>query len=87
MAAVGPAPAVAAGAGGGGNNGGLTFPAYFVLSASVTAAVVSYAFQTRAQFYPAVIYLVTSKPAMLVLGNMGACFAFECVCFTIQSVA
>ena len=73
MAAAGPA---AAPAGGGGGGGGLSFPAYFALSASVAAAVVSYAFQTRAQFYPAVIYLVTSKPAMLVLGNMGACFAF-----------
>jgi E3 ubiquitin-protein ligase synoviolin len=68
---------MAAGAGAeaeaGTNNAGLGFPGYFLLSSSLTAAVVGYAFQTRAQFYPAVIYLVTSKPAMLVLGNMGTC--------------
>lgn len=56
----------------GGRSGGVSFLAYFVLSSGLTAAVVSYAFQTRMQFYPAVIYLVTSKPAVLVLGNMGA---------------
>lgn len=50
---------------------GLTFPAYFALSSSLTALAVSYAFQSRSQFYPAVIYLVTSKPSVLVLGNMG----------------
>ena len=52
---------------------GLSFPAYFALSSSLTALAVSYAFQSRSQFYPAVIYLVTSKPAVLVLGNMGKC--------------
>jgi len=50
---------------------GLTFPAYFALSSSLTALAVSYAFQSRSQFYPAVIYLVTSKLSVLVLGNMG----------------
>lgn len=50
---------------------GLSFSAYFALSSSLTALAVSYAFQSRVQFYPAVIYLVTSKPSVLVLGNMG----------------
>eukprot|EP00624_Nannochloropsis_granulata_P004390 evm.model.NODE_31920_length_36224_cov_28.324261.2 len=50
---------------------GLTFPAYFALSSSLTALAVSYAFHSRSQFYPAVIYLVTSKLSVLVLGNMG----------------
>jgi E3 ubiquitin-protein ligase synoviolin len=68
---------VAAAAGAANGGGGMSFPAYFLLSTSVAAAVVGYAFQTRAQFYPAVIYLVTSKPAMLVLGNMGTCVVID----------
>ena len=54
----------------------MTFPAYFVLSSSLTAVAVSYAFQSRLQFYPAVIYLVTSKISMLILGNMGTFFGW-----------
>jgi hypothetical protein len=50
---------------------GMTFASYLALSISLTAFTVSYAFQSRVQFYPAVIYLVTSKPSVLVLGNMG----------------
>ena len=34
---------------------------YTVGSSAVTAAVVSYAWATREQFYPTVVYLVTSK--------------------------
>lgn len=63
--------AAVGGRSGGAGGGGLSFVAYFSLSSALAAAVVSYAFQTRMQFYPAVIYLVTSKPAVLVLGNMG----------------
>lgn len=47
------------------------FVTYACLSTALTAAVVSYAFQTRIQFYPTVIFLVTSKMSLLVLGNMG----------------
>lgn len=50
---------------------GMTFASYLALSISLTAFTVSYAFQSRVQFYPAVIYLVTYKPSVLVLGNMG----------------
>jgi uncharacterized YccA/Bax inhibitor family protein len=33
--------------------------------------VVNHAYVTREQFYPAVIYLVTNKFSIVVLGNMG----------------
>lgn len=47
------------------------FSTYACVSTALTAALVSYAFQTRIQFYPAVIFLVTSKISLLILGNMG----------------
>ena len=37
---------------------------------AMTTAVVTYAYITREQFYPAVIFLVTSKFAIMILGNM-----------------
>ncbi|KAJ1454849.1 hypothetical protein M885DRAFT_587932 [Pelagophyceae sp. CCMP2097] len=42
---------------------------YTVASSAVTAAVLSYAYTTREQFYPAVVYLVTSKLCVCCLGN------------------
>ncbi|GBG27645.1 E3 ubiquitin-protein ligase synoviolin [Hondaea fermentalgiana] len=52
----------------------MRFTEYAIASTLVTAGVVSYAYMTRVQFYPAVIYLVTSKPAIMVLGNMAFVF-------------
>lgn len=52
----------------------MRFIEYAVVSTLVTAGVVFYAYATRVQFYPAVIYLVTSKPAIMVLGNMAFVF-------------
>ena len=46
------------------------FVAYCALSTAATASVVVYAYAARVQFYPAVIFLVTSKTAIMVLGNM-----------------
>ena len=48
---------------------------YFLLSAAATAAVVGHAFHTREQFYPAVIYLATSKLAVATLGNFSLALA------------
>mmetsp|Transcript_18272 Transcript_18272/g.57094 ORF Transcript_18272/g.57094 Transcript_18272/m.57094 type:complete len:445 (+) Transcript_18272:2620-3954(+) len=42
---------------------------YSLASTAVTGAVVAYAWQTREQFYPTVVYLVTSKLCVLCLGN------------------
>ena len=47
----------------------MVFSRYTVGSSAVTAAVVSYAWATREQFYPTVVYLVTSKLCVLALGN------------------
>ncbi|KAH8092003.1 hypothetical protein JL720_5580 [Aureococcus anophagefferens] len=47
---------------------------YSVLSSLVTSAVVYYAFATREQFYPTVVYLVTSKVCVLCLGNQAIVF-------------
>jgi len=55
-------------------DGRMRFTEYAVLSTTVAAAVVFYAFASRVQFYPAVIFLVTSKPAIMVLGNMAFVF-------------
>lgn len=45
------------------------FPLYAALSTVAVAAVVYHAQQTRVQFYPTVVYLTTSKLAVMVLGN------------------
>lgn len=48
----------------------MRFALYATSSSVVTSLVVLYAYATRVQFYPTVIYLVTSKFCILVLGNM-----------------
>ena len=48
----------------------MRFVTYSLLSTLATVTTVVYAFATRVQFYPSVIYLVTSKSCILVLGNM-----------------
>ncbi len=45
------------------------FALYLLLSSALAFAVVQHAFHTREQFYPAVLYLVTSKFSLLVLAN------------------
>ena len=54
------------------------FAIYSLLSLFLTVAVVQHAFTTREQFYPAVLYLFTSKLSLLVLLNqsMGALILF-----------
>ena len=47
----------------------MVFSRYTVGSTAATAAVISYAYATREQFYPTVVYLVTSKLCVLALGN------------------
>mmetsp|Transcript_14404 Transcript_14404/g.26694 ORF Transcript_14404/g.26694 Transcript_14404/m.26694 type:complete len:762 (+) Transcript_14404:191-2476(+) len=47
----------------------LRFAEYAALSTMATTGVVGYAYLTRVQFYPAVIYLVTSKPSIMILLN------------------
>ena len=47
----------------------MKFLAYAVTSATLTAATVSYAVHTRQQFYPIVVFLVTSKLSVMILGN------------------
>lgn len=46
------------------------FGLYSVLSAALAYLVVAHAYATREQFYPTVIYLVTSKFSIVVLCNM-----------------
>lgn len=43
---------------------------YALASAVLTYSVVQHAFATREQFYPTVIYLVTSKFSLVTLCNM-----------------
>jgi hypothetical protein len=51
------------------------FLAYSLVSTLLTGLLITHAVNTRQQFYPAVIYLVTSKMSILILGNMGECIA------------
>lgn len=46
------------------------FGLYALISTIATYAVVRYAYTTREQFYPAVIYMVSSKTSIVVLCNM-----------------
>ena len=46
---------------------------YVLLSLLSTVGTVLYAWQTRVQFYPTVIFLVTSKASVLVLCNLFLC--------------
>ncbi len=54
----------------------LGFTSYVVATAAVTTAAVYHAFATRKEFYPASIYLTTSKVNLLVWsGGGGLCCA------------
>ncbi|KAK2079725.1 hypothetical protein QBZ16_002120 [Prototheca wickerhamii] len=57
----------------------LTTGRYVVGSALLTALVVWQAFVTREQFYPAVVFLSTSKICLAIFGNMG--FAMSLVSY------
>ena len=46
------------------------FSLYLLASAALAYVVVAHAFATRGQFYPAAVYLVTSKLSVLALGNL-----------------
>jgi E3 ubiquitin-protein ligase synoviolin len=48
----------------------MRFAVYCFGSLLLTVSVAAYAYVTRVQFYPAVIYLVTSKFCIMVMGNM-----------------
>ncbi|KAL4443990.1 hypothetical protein ABPG75_011727 [Micractinium tetrahymenae] len=48
---------------------------YFWLSTLAAAALVWHAFATREQFFPAMVYLSSSKISLAVLGNMGFALA------------
>lgn len=47
----------------------MKFAAYAAASTGLAVATLSYAVHTRQQFYPVVVFLVTSKAAVVVLGN------------------
>jgi len=49
----------------------VSFTQYLALTAGATTLVVWHAFDTREQFYPAVVYLATSKVCVAVLANCG----------------
>jgi E3 ubiquitin-protein ligase synoviolin len=63
----------------------LRFTLYALFSALLAFLVVDHAFETREQFYPAVIYLVTSKHSIVVLANL-AFVAIICVGKTFKSL-
>jgi E3 ubiquitin-protein ligase synoviolin len=49
---------------------------YTLLSVLSFTGTLTYAWQTRVQFYPIVIFLVTSKASILVLSNLFLCLTF-----------
>lgn len=49
---------------------GVNFKAYFSLSVLALASLVMYAYQTKEQFYPTILFLVTSKVSFVLSGNM-----------------
>ena len=55
--------------------GGLTLGSYVALSGCAAAGLVAHAWATREQFYPAALYLATSKAAVVVLSNFAASLA------------
>jgi E3 ubiquitin-protein ligase synoviolin len=48
----------------------MRFSSYFYSSLAATIAIIAHAVYTREQFYPIILYLVTSKASFVVLGNM-----------------
>ena len=57
------------------------FALYLLASSALAFAVVQHAFHTREQFYPAVLYLVTSKFSLLVLANAAVAALVLCALF------
>ena len=53
---------------------GKFFATYSALSISMAIGVSVYAWQTRIQFYPMVIFLCTSKFSVAILCNLAVCF-------------
>ena len=53
----------------------MRFAGYFYTSLAATVGLIAHVVFTREQFYPIVLYLVTSKISFVVLGNM----AIACV--------
>ena len=49
----------------------MRFASYFYASLASTIGLIAHVIYTREQFYPIVLYLVTSKISFVVLGNMG----------------
>jgi hypothetical protein len=50
---------------------GIKFYIYGVVSTACALSTLTYAVHTREQFYPTVVFLVTSKFSIVVLGNFG----------------
>ena len=48
----------------------MRFSSYFYSSMVATAAITAHAVITREQFYPIILYLVTSKVSFVILSNM-----------------
>ena len=48
----------------------MKFSSYFYSSVAATAAIIAHAVFTREQFYPIILFLVTSKISFVVMGNM-----------------
>ncbi|KAF5838890.1 hypothetical protein DUNSADRAFT_1980 [Dunaliella salina] len=63
---------------------GLTYSKYYLLSFLGGVAVVYHAFATRQHFYPAMVYLSTSKLAVALLGNMVFASALLCQSLAIK---
>ncbi|CAK4609141.1 hypothetical protein LEN26_000432 [Aphanomyces euteiches] len=56
----------------------MRFAIYAVASLLVGAALIGYTFHTRKQFYPTVIYLVTSKVSVMILCNVALVLVILC---------
>ena len=48
----------------------IALPRYVFLSVLASASVVAHAAYTREQYFPAVMFLSTSKPALVAFGNL-----------------
>jgi E3 ubiquitin-protein ligase synoviolin len=56
----------------------ISFWHYFFTSLTLAIGVVSYACYTREQFYPIILFLVTSKVSFIIAANMILALAFFC---------
>ena len=48
----------------------IALPKYVLLSATLATCMVAHAVYTREQYFPAMMYLSTSKSALVVFGNL-----------------